>query len=187
VVDVADATAKLVARLGRSATWREDKAEEYPDDERNWQTARALRRAASEIAALPDDDPRLLRLAHLYDNEDTAIVAIEAMILVIGRHGFDSPDATTDELLTALVAAADLAEIVPPPDEDVAGTVREGRLRQRAVRQHLRLIKSHTREPRAPNFGHFMIVNDQNAVVGRGAEQEWMTLDEIDRWLADLQ
>lgn len=186
MVDVADATARLVARLGRAAAWREDKAEEYPDDERNWQTARALRRAAAEIAALPDDDPRVLRLARLCDNEDTAIVAIEAMILVIGRHGFDSPDATTDELLTALVEAADLAGIAPP-DEDTAVTIREGRLRQRAVRQHLRLIKSHTREPSAPNFGHFMIVNDQNAVVGRGAQQEWMTLDEIDRWLADLQ
>ena len=184
-MDVTDATARLVARLGHSAAWREGKAEEYPDDERNWQTARALRRAAAEVAALPDDDPRLLRLAHVYDNDDTAIVAIEAMILVIGRHGFDSADATTDELLAALAAAADLAEIVSPDEDE--GATREARLRHRAVRQHLRLIKSHTREASAADFGHYMIINDLNTVVGRGAQQEWMTLDEIEGWLADLQ
>jgi len=32
-----------------------------------------------------------------------------------------------------------------------------------------------------------MIINDLNTVVGRGAQQEWMTLDEIEGWLADLQ
>lgn len=92
-MDAADATARLLERIDHTAAWRESKAEQYPDDERNWRSARALRQAQSDIAALPDDDPRLLHLARIYGTNGTATIAPETRRQVIARHGFDSADA----------------------------------------------------------------------------------------------
>ena len=46
--------------------WRAAKAEDRPADRRYVQAAKALYRAARDVMALPDDDPRLLRLAHVW-------------------------------------------------------------------------------------------------------------------------
>jgi len=101
---------QIVQDIESSAEWRGRKAEEYPDDARNAQSAAALELAAREVAALPDDDPRLVRLESVED-EDTIEHYVEVKDLIIGRHGF-GPGATqtTDELLAALVREVDVSE-----------------------------------------------------------------------------
>jgi hypothetical protein len=45
--------------------WRAAQAEDRPSDRRYVQAAKSLYLAARDVMALPDDDPRLLRLAHM--------------------------------------------------------------------------------------------------------------------------
>ena len=113
ISNVRDYREQLVHSLEDSAEWRARKAEEYPNDERNGRSAAALDGAARDVAAIPDDDPRLRRLVRLYEAGDAAVGDfLEEERYIIARHGFTS-DATqtTDELLSALVSAADNAVI----------------------------------------------------------------------------
>jgi hypothetical protein len=100
----------LVQHLESSAEWRSRKAEEFPGDERNAQSAVALSAAARDVASLPDSDPRLARLDRFYkvNDEDATDALVEVESLLIGRHGF-GPKATqtTGQLLEALLREAD--------------------------------------------------------------------------------
>jgi hypothetical protein len=89
--------------------WRAVKAEERPSDRRCLQAASALYRAARDVMALPDDDPRLLRLARLSDGGDGAVREFrEQECRIIACHGFGPAGTqTTSGLLAALVRAAD--------------------------------------------------------------------------------
>jgi hypothetical protein len=98
---------QLKESLENSAFWRGTKAKEYPEDGRNAQSAAALAVAAQEVAVLPDDDPRLLRLASIFAASDDLVPYVEQESFLIGRHGFDSPDETTSDLLDGLVKAAE--------------------------------------------------------------------------------
>lgn len=97
----------LVSQLRGTASWRASKAREHPEDERHARSAAALNRAADEIAALSYADPRLLRLASTLAMEDEDVVAsyIVQENALIANHGFDDPNATTDQLLESLVEA----------------------------------------------------------------------------------
>jgi hypothetical protein len=94
--------------------WRAVKAEERPTDRHCLQAARALYRAARDVMALPDDDPRLLRLARLCDAGDGALREFrEQECRIIACHGFGPAGTqTTGGLLAALVRAADDAVLV---------------------------------------------------------------------------
>ena len=64
--------------------------------------------------------------------------------------------------------------------------VRENRLRRMADRQGLALRKARTRDPRAVDYGGFMLVNiaTNTVVYGTGAiGRPTATLDEIEDWL----
>jgi hypothetical protein len=62
--------------------------------------------------------------------------------------------------------------------------IRENRLRRMAARQFLRLEKSRTRDPRAPIYGRYRLVNDRSVVVLGATERAYeATLDEIERFL----
>ncbi len=52
----------LAQELFSTSVWREGKADEYPDDDRNLPAAKHLADLARQILALPDDDPRILRM-----------------------------------------------------------------------------------------------------------------------------
>ena len=52
----------LAQELYSTAVWREGKAAEYPDDDRNLPAARHLADLARQILALPDDDSRIVRM-----------------------------------------------------------------------------------------------------------------------------
>jgi hypothetical protein len=107
--NVRDYREQLVHSLEDAAEWRAGKAADYPKDERNDRSAKSLRAAARDVAALPDHDPRLRRLVRLYEAGDEAVGDfLEEEHYIITRHGFgDDATQSTDELLTALAGAAD--------------------------------------------------------------------------------
>lgn len=66
--------------------------------------------------------------------------------------------------------------------------IRENRLRRMAERQGVALVKSRRRDPRAIDYGGWMIVDPStNAVVaGTGAVgRPSMSLDDVERWLTE--
>jgi hypothetical protein len=58
--------------------------------------------------------------------------------------------------------------------------VRENRLRRMADRQGLRLVKSRRRDPRALDYGTYMLVDANHNIVASG---EHMDLDDVERVL----
>jgi hypothetical protein len=94
--------------------WRAAQAEDRPSDRRYVQAAKALYLAARDVMALPDDDPRLLRLVHVWNAGDGALREfLEQECRIIACHGF-GPAGTqgTAGLLSALVGAADDAVLL---------------------------------------------------------------------------
>lgn len=98
--------------------WRAAQAEDRPGDRRYVQAAKSLYRAARDVMALPDNDPRLLRLAHLCAAGGGALREfLEHECRIIARHGFDTAGTrTTGGLLFALVKAADDAVLLSLED-----------------------------------------------------------------------
>ena len=87
------------------AEWRDEKAAEYPDDERNLETADALRALVQWIEASPTS-PLLVRLdaalGRLYDSDDDALTFEPSVTDRLGRMGFDyitEPVGFLEELL----------------------------------------------------------------------------------------
>ncbi len=104
----------LVQSLYGWLQWRGANAADEPGDERNLESARALYVAARAVEALPDDDPRLMRLASLYAADDQAVHEfLEEECVIVAGHGFGAAGTqTTNELLSALVRAADAAVLL---------------------------------------------------------------------------
>jgi len=71
-------------------------------------------------------------------------------------------------------------------DDQQAEKVRENRLRRMAERQGLRLVKSRRRDPRAIDFGAYMLTdaNTNHVVAGTGGvgRPHW-TLDDVESYL----
>ncbi|MFI5729153.1 hypothetical protein ACIA49_03465 [Kribbella sp. NPDC051587] len=65
--------------------------------------------------------------------------------------------------------------------------VRENRLRRMADRQGMQLVKSRRRDPKAHDFGTFMLVDLRTQAIVIGApklgENPSATIDEIEAWL----
>ncbi|MEZ5126525.1 MAG: hypothetical protein R2826_09810 [Thermoleophilia bacterium] len=103
--------ADLVSDLEARARWRRQRADKYPNDERETRSAAALVDAARAVAELAADDPRLMRLASFYAGaSDGAVLSfLEAQNRIMSRHGYDDDAPTPEGLLAALVASADKA------------------------------------------------------------------------------
>lgn len=111
---VADTREWLLNDIESTATWRAEKAAEYPDDARNAQAAEGLTKLARWLRMLPEDHLRLVRLAQVEgpihigsDEMDTTL--IESRARVISRFRFDDPQqaysAVLDELITLYTEA----------------------------------------------------------------------------------
>jgi hypothetical protein len=74
-----------------------------------------------------------------------------------------------------------------PSSIDAADKVRENRLRRAAVRQGLQLVKSRARDPRALDFGRFMIVDAHTGGVVAGELHSALALDldQVEAYLND--
>lgn len=85
----------LVACCEDAAEWRLQKAAECSSNRRNLAAVDALDAAAESIAALPDDDPALTRLAWVHDRlrDDRRVLAFTEQRRVVKRHGYDDPGA----------------------------------------------------------------------------------------------
>jgi len=75
----------LAEEFLRQAEWRDQKAGEYPDDPRNARAAEGLRGLAEYVRNLPDDDPRLRRLAEAWSSPDPVDGAAQ---LLLDKYGF---------------------------------------------------------------------------------------------------
>ena len=85
----------LVTCCEDAAGWRLHKAAEFSSNGRNLAAVDALDAAAESIAALPDDDPALTRLAWVYHRlgDDQRVLAFTEQRQVVRRHGYDGPAA----------------------------------------------------------------------------------------------
>jgi hypothetical protein len=84
--------------------------------------------------------------------------------------------------MTASIASSTLWGMASNTPEKV----RENRLRRMAERQGLRLEKSRRRDPRAIDYGRYMLVNAElnAAVAGTTATgRHEFTLDDVEAWL----
>ncbi len=107
------------------AEWREHKAEEYPDDYRNTNTALALRELAKYVRSLPHDHQLLVALdTHVrVDDQETGWMASEEGSRRAGRFwGFEGGQGMPSEddfetFLTEFVAA-ELDETLQLEKED---------------------------------------------------------------------
>lgn len=64
--------------------------------------------------------------------------------------------------------------------------VYEDRLRRMARRQGLTLLKSRRRDPRATDYGGYMLSNDSNYIVAGAHPNAYsMSIDEIERYLTE--
>jgi hypothetical protein len=70
---------------------------------------------------------------------------------------------------------------------DHGGKARENRLRRAARRQGITLRKSPRRDPRAYDFGGYMLIDPQTntVVAGEGSFAFSMSIDDVEAWLAD--
>ncbi|MDA8347353.1 MAG: hypothetical protein M0038_00860 [Pseudomonadota bacterium] len=60
----------LVEKLEFQAEWRDQKAEEYPDDVRNRNSATALRQLAEHLDKIPRTDQLWIRYARVWEQDD---------------------------------------------------------------------------------------------------------------------
>jgi hypothetical protein len=67
------------------AEWRDQKAEEYPDDARSARAAEGLRGLAGYVRNLPDDDPRIRHLAQVWSSPNSDPGAAN---LMVEKYGF---------------------------------------------------------------------------------------------------
>lgn len=82
----------FAAYLREQAQWRETKAEEYPDDERNARCAQALGLLAAHVESEPDAHPALLALESMNLHSGTGVFSpSEEGGRMISRFGFDRP------------------------------------------------------------------------------------------------
>lgn len=64
--------------------------------------------------------------------------------------------------------------------------VNENRLRRMAERQGLKLMKSRRRDPRAIDYGGYMLVNAYNMIVAGASPNAYsMSIDDVEAWLTD--
>jgi hypothetical protein len=97
----------LIIAVESSAEWRAQKAEQYPDDNRNIRSSQALAKLAEKLKALPDDDENVAAyetvLSRLTDSNDDPSRVSEHESHYIGRYGFDYPqDGNPAGFLSAL-------------------------------------------------------------------------------------
>jgi hypothetical protein len=85
----------LTCNVESSADWRAEKAEQYPDDNRNMRSSRALAKLAERLRTLPDNDDNVVAyeaiMGRLADLDDDLTRVTEHESHYIGRYGFDYP------------------------------------------------------------------------------------------------
>lgn len=97
---------EALAQYFEEQSWfRQQKAEEYPEDSRNARAARGLLDLANYVRELPADDPRIVTIAAWNKPFDPDVINIAPSAATGGpepsRFRFDSVDESVDEFLTS--------------------------------------------------------------------------------------
>jgi hypothetical protein len=119
----------LVNELESTAQWRQEKAEQYPDDERNAEASKILHQLAEELRSLPAT-PEYNRYSAIHDfifaegddSEDTNSHRVaERWNEYRGRIGFNNFPSSAKEYLNDLIEIAcevcPAAEYLMPPQQ----------------------------------------------------------------------
>lgn len=121
---MSDIKIRLSEYLREKAGWREQKAEEYPEDDRNRRSAEGLWVLADWVSNLPPDEPRLVMLSALDADDDSIPYSIpyfpgEESDRLASRYLFDVPKEKPEAWLERFVEAceADWKEFVESGDE----------------------------------------------------------------------
>jgi hypothetical protein len=122
---MSDQRQMFLESLEGQAQWRDQKAAEYPGDERNKNSAAALRQLAKHLEAIPATDPLWLMYSQMWDtgNGDDSMRACEYEREDLRTFGFSNrPKEVSPEdaamFLRDHVEA--LEEILADPDADLA-------------------------------------------------------------------
>jgi hypothetical protein len=85
---------ELINTVEGTASWRAEKAAEYPDDIRNAASSQALTQLAEQLTALPESHPKFRALEISYESadEDILISWVEAETEILNRYGFDGAE-----------------------------------------------------------------------------------------------
>jgi hypothetical protein len=121
---------QLVLAVEGSSWWRAEKAEQYPDDERNVSSSESLAKLAERLQALPRDDVHLVAYAEAIDRAVELSKECDLLSNIsrtesqyIGRYGFDYPeDGDPSEFLESLTQ--EIESLI----EDVEERVKDERL-----------------------------------------------------------
>lgn len=124
------ARTELAEYLYDQSQWREQKAQDYPDDDRNLRSATALADLAQWVSSLDDSDPRLLRLTEVTSNRELEVFAClgEDGRRLISRHGFDrnhrmAPDDWLTEFVEVFVSEDEASDL-----DELSGSLGDGDL-----------------------------------------------------------
>ncbi len=90
-MDLAECKERLLLQIQSAAHWRAEKAEEYPEDERNAQSATSLYALAERINALPSDHSDIRRLWNIEkeSDDDQSLLLTKLLSEILSRYGFD--------------------------------------------------------------------------------------------------
>ena len=98
----------LLLQIQSAAHWRAEKAEEYPEDERNAQSATALNALADRFSALPSDHSDIRRLWNIEkeSDDDQSLLLTKLLSEILSRYGFDDTSEMGDpeQFLSSLVS-----------------------------------------------------------------------------------
>ena len=120
-MDVDTWKSQLLESIEHRADFRDEKTAEYPEDDRNEQSAAALRALHRRLAKLPESSPQLVRLAEVWEGAPQDGDALSALSGVEGEvlrtYGFGvraedleaegDPESFLDHLVSALESELD--------------------------------------------------------------------------------
>ncbi len=172
----------LTTEVGQSAVWRAEKAEEYPDDQRNAVAAKELGELEKALENLPADDPRFKQCEQvsgvLFDDE---CYPTEELNQYQSRVGFDQL-ADVGSFLSSYMGILNDALA---RDTGNAKKAWENRLRRSIEHHGYTLRKSGVRDPYAPTYGLYWIIDPEtdDSVLDGGAADGALNLTDIDMWI----
>lgn len=172
----------LILEVGSTAHWRAEKAEEYPDDERNAVAAKELEELEKALEDLPSDDPRFEAIEKIQDVlVDDDMYPGEELNSYISRTGFDQP-ADVESFLSGYVGI-----LLDALNDDTGNAKKawENRLRRAVDRQGYILRKSKVRDSYAPTHGLYWLIDPKTNTVAIHGPHTDGALDilDIETWI----
>lgn len=182
-------TSHLAEFLRDQAGWRAEKAEQYPEDDRNKLSSEALESLADWVEQLPDDHAGLVALRAATRRWPSCVdwdlfwssAPGEESQRLVSRYGFGFHQ-SPEPWLTDLAAAVEADRLFFEREDGLGRGMSESQLRRRAAKAGYRLTKSRAAIS-LDNYGRWMLVDAaQNFVVA--GERFDLTDEDVVGWVA---